>query len=94
MRAARERPNAPIMCITPSITAGRRLGLVWGVHSVVGDFIHSVDDIGDVAVKAAVESGIAHDGQALVITAGMPFGKVGSTNMVRVVRVGGETGTQ
>ena len=94
LRAARERPNAPIMCITPSITAGRRLGLVWGVHSVVGDFIHSVDDIGDVAVKAAVESGIAHDGQALVITAGMPFGKVGSTNMVRVVRVGGETGTQ
>ncbi len=94
LRAARERPNAPIMCITPSVTAGRRLGLVWGVHSVVGDFIHSVDDIGDVAVKAAVEAGIAHDGQALVITAGMPFGKVGSTNMVRVVWVGGETGTQ
>jgi len=94
MRAARERPNAPIMCITPSITAGRRLGLVWGVHAVVGDFIHSVDDIGDVAVKAAVETNIAHDGQALVITAGMPFGKVGSTNMVRVVWVGGETGTQ
>jgi pyruvate kinase len=94
LRAARERPDAPIMCITPSIAAGRRLGLVWGVHSVVGDFIHSVDDIGDVAVKAAVESGIGRDGQALVITAGMPFGKVGSTNMVRVVWIGGETGAQ
>lgn len=94
LRAARERPNAPIMCITPNINAGRRLGLVWGVHAVVGDFIHSVDDIGDVAVKAAVETGIGHEGQALVITAGMPFGKVGSTNMVRVVWIGGETGTQ
>jgi pyruvate kinase len=94
MRAARERPDAPIMCITPNIVAGRRLGLAWGVHSVVGDFIHSVDDIGDVAVKAAVSSGIGHDGQALVITAGMPFGKVGSTNMVRVVWIGGETSAQ
>ena len=94
LRAARERPDSPVMCITPNIAAGRRMGLVWGVHAVVGDFIHSVDDIGDVAVDAAVKSGIAHDGQSLVITAGMPFGKVGSTNMVRVVWVGGETGMQ
>lgn len=94
LRAARERPDSPVMCITPNVAAGRRMGLVWGVHAVVGDFIHSVDDIGDVAVDAAVKSGIAKDGQALVITAGMPFGKVGSTNMVRVVWVGGETGMQ
>lgn len=94
LRAARERPDAPIMCITPNIVAGRRLGLVWGVHAVVGDFIHSVDDIGDVAVKAAVKCKIGGDGQALVITAGMPFGKVGSTNMVRVVWIGDETGAQ
>ncbi|MDX2224295.1 MAG: pyruvate kinase, partial [Rhodospirillaceae bacterium] len=44
LRAARERPAVPILCITPSMGAGRRLGLVWGVHAVVGDFIHSVDD--------------------------------------------------
>jgi len=94
LRAARERPDAPIMCITPNIVAGRRLGLVWGVHAVVGDFIHSVDDIGDVAVKAAVKCKIGGDGQALVITAGMPCGKVGSTNMVRVVWIGDETGAQ
>ena len=93
LRAAQERPDVPILCITPSLAAGRRLGLVWGVHAVVGDFIHSVDDIGEVAVKAAVESGIGEDGQALVITAGMPFGKVGSTNMVRVMWIGGETET-
>jgi pyruvate kinase len=92
LRAAKERPDVPILCITPSLAAGRRLGLVWGVHAIVGDFIHSVDDIGDVAVKAAVAAGIGQDGQPLVITAGMPFGKVGSTNMVRVVWIGGETG--
>jgi len=75
------------------LSAGRRLGLVWGVHALVGDFIHKVDDIGDVAVKGAAKCGIGQDGQALVITAGMPFGKVGSTNMVRVVWIGGETST-
>ncbi len=91
LRAAQERPEVPILCITPSLSAGRRLGLVWGVHALVGDFIHSVDDIGDVAVKGAQRCGIGKDGQALVITAGMPFGKVGSTNMVRVVWIGGET---
>ena len=91
LRAAQERPEVPILCITPSLNAGRRLGLVWGVHALVGDFIHSVDDIGDVAVKGAQRCGIGKDGQALVITAGMPFGKVGSTNMVRVVWIGGET---
>jgi len=93
LRAAQERPEAPILCITPNLSAGRRLGLVWGVHAVVGDFIHSVDDIGDVAVKAALQCGIGQDGEALIITAGMPFGKVGSTNMVRVVWIGGETAT-
>ena len=93
LRAAQERPDVPILCITPSLAAGRRLGLVWGVHALVGDFIHSVDDIGDVAVKGAQRAGIGKEGQALVITAGMPFGKVGSTNMVRVVWIGGETKT-
>ena len=93
LRAAQERPDVPILCITPSIAAGRRLGLVWGVQALVGDFIHSVDDIGDVAVRGAQRCGIGKDGQALVITAGMPFGKVGSTNMVRVVWIGGETKT-
>jgi len=91
LRAAQERPDVPILCITPSLSAGRRLGLVWGVHALVGDFIHSVDDIGDVAVQGAQRCGIGKEGQALVITAGMPFGKVGSTNMVRVVWIGGET---
>ncbi len=93
LRAAQERPDVPILCITPSLHAGRRLGLVWGVHALVGDFIHSVDDIGDVAVRGAQRCGIGKEGQALVITAGMPFGKVGSTNMVRVVWIGGETKT-
>jgi pyruvate kinase len=92
LRAAQERPDVPVLCITPRLDVGRRLGLVWGVHAVVGDFIHSVDDIGDVAVKAALATGISKDGQPLIITAGMPFGKVGSTNMVRVVWVGSETG--
>ncbi|MBD25844.1 MAG: pyruvate kinase [Candidatus Marinimicrobia bacterium] len=90
LRAAQERPDAPILCVTPNLEAGRRMGLVWGVHALVGNFIHKVDDIGDVAVKSAKKCGIGQDGQALVITAGMPFGKVGSTNMVRVVWLGDE----
>ncbi len=93
LRAAQERPGVPILCITPSLKVGRQVGLVWGVHALVGDFIHKVDDIGDVAVKGAVQCGIGQNGHALVITAGMPFGQVGSTNMVRVVWIGDETST-
>jgi pyruvate kinase len=88
LRAARERPPARILCLTPSEDVARRFALVWGVHSVV-NLDHTPDEhIGSTAISFAKSEHIATDGDVLVVTAGVPFGTVGSTNMIRVVRIG------
>ncbi len=88
LRAARERPPARILCLTPSEDVARRFALVWGVHSVV-NLSHTPDeDIGTMAMETAVSEGLGTDDDVLIVTAGIPFGTVGSTNMIRVVRIG------
>jgi pyruvate kinase len=88
LRAARERPPARVLCLTPSEAVARRFALVWGVHAVVNDGHTPDEDIGSMAIETAVAEGLAQTNDALVVTAGVPFGTVGSTNMIRVVRVG------
>ena len=87
-RAARERPEAPILSLTPSINTARRLALVWGVHSVQSTDIDRVRDMVEQACRLAVEEGFANPGQPLAITAGMPFGHSGTTNLLRIAWVG------
>jgi pyruvate kinase len=89
LRAARERPDVPVICLTPSLDTARRLAIVWGVHS-----IHTTDarDFLDMVEKAshhAVKDGFAAKGDRIVITAGFPFGTPGSTNILRIARVEG-----
>ena len=86
-RAARERPAAPILSLTPHITAARRLALVWGVHSVLSEDVDHVEEMVDTACSAAVAEGFANAGDTIVIMAGMPFGVSGTTNMLRIARV-------
>jgi pyruvate kinase len=88
LRAARERPPSRILCLTPSETVARQFALVWGVHSVV-NIDHTPDeDLGVEAVEMALKEKLGKDGDTLVVTAGVPFGTVGSTNMIRVMRIG------
>jgi pyruvate kinase len=87
LRAARERPRAPIIAATPSLQTARRMALVWGAHAVVCPDINSVDEMVDQAIKIAVQEGFARQGDNIVITAGIPFGKSGGTNMLRVAVV-------
>jgi pyruvate kinase len=87
LRAARERPRAPIICATPSLQTARRMALVWGAHAVVTPDIASVDEMVDQAVAIAVQEGFAEEGEHIVITAGIPFGRSGGTNMLRVARI-------
>ena len=54
LRAARERPRAPIICATPSIDTARRMALVWGAHAVVTPVFSCVDEMVDQAVNIAV----------------------------------------
>lgn len=85
LRAARERPIVPILALTPSPETARRLAQVWGVHAIVSEDLH--DDF-EVMVRKAIEisvrEGFAVPGQRMVITAGLPFGTPGATNILRI----------
>ncbi len=87
LRAARERPQAPILGLTPEIATARRLALAWGVHCVqTGDVVN----FGQMVRKArrlAVREGFAGHGDRLVVTAGVPFGTPGATNVLRIAEI-------
>ncbi len=87
LRAARERPTVPIIGLTPRVDTARRLALVWGVHSAQTADCHSFREMVDTALSAACEEGFAEAGDALVITAGVPFGTPGATNILRIAWV-------
>ncbi len=87
MRAARERSSAPIIAPTPSVETSRRLCLVWGIHSVPTEDIRDFDDMVKRASQIARQEGFAQAGERIVITAGVPLGTTGATNMLRVAFV-------
>jgi pyruvate kinase len=87
LRAARERPSAPILSITPRPETARRLALVWGVHSTVSPDVANVDEMVAAACRIALAEGFADAGDQVAIAAGMPFGESGSTNLLRVAEV-------
>lgn len=87
LRAARERPQAPILSLTPSLDTARRLALVWGIHSVQTPDVEQVREMVDRACEVALEERFAEVGETVVIMAGMPFGISGTTNLLRIVQV-------
>lgn len=89
LRAVRERPMVPVLCLTSEIDTARRLQLSYGVHAVVTEDIANFTEMVQKAVYIAYAHGIAEKGQRLVITAGVPFGTPGNTNVVRIAWVEG-----
>jgi len=87
MRAARERPQTPIVALSPVIATARRLAIVWGLHCVFGDEPPSLEGMIDRACAVASQEGFAAPGQRIIITAGVPFGAPGATNMLRIAYV-------
>ncbi|MBV8778476.1 MAG: pyruvate kinase [Alphaproteobacteria bacterium] len=87
LRAARERPAAPILAMTPHLATARRLALLWGAHCVHSADIRGFQDMVQKAVRAAQHEDIAQPGQRIVITAGVPFGTPGATNILRIAWV-------
>ncbi len=92
LRAARERPDVPVIGLTPNVTTARRLAVVWGVHSIVTQDARDVMDMAERAGAHVIEDGFAAPGDRIVITAGFPFGTPGSTNILRIARVEGPDG--
>ncbi|HEY2133848.1 MAG TPA: pyruvate kinase [Acetobacteraceae bacterium] len=86
LRTARERPEAPILGLTPSERTARRLAVVWGVHAVVTPETHSMSETVTKAAKLAVQEGLSPHGTEIVVIAGVPFGQPGTTNALRVAR--------
>ena len=88
LRTARERPEAPILCLTPYEATAGRLSVVWGVHALQTTLAPDVTTMTDMACRAAVQEGFAVAGDYVVIAAGVPFGHSGTTNLLRIAKVG------
>ena len=82
LRAARERPEAPVLSLTTHKATARRLALVWGVHSVHIEEVVDVPQMTTSACATALREGFAASGQSIVAIAGIPFGTPGTTNLM------------
>jgi pyruvate kinase len=90
LRIARERPDCPILGLAGTMPTARRLALVWGVRAIVADQgsdAVTLEHVVQAAADAARDDGLAVIGEAVVVVAGLPFGKAGSTNNLRIMRV-------
>jgi pyruvate kinase len=85
---ARCRPRAPILAVTPRPRVARRLMVVWGVTPVLMEPAQNTDDMMEKAVGVAVKAGFVEPGGLAVLTAGVPVGQPGTTNLLRVTTVG------
>ena len=87
-RMARQRPDIPVLSLTPILEVARRMVVAYGVHSVhapeiQGDFSGPVPH----ACRILQEQKIAQKGDPFIMTAGVPFGTPGSTNLLRIAEV-------
>ncbi|HQT74079.1 MAG TPA: pyruvate kinase [Acidiphilium sp.] len=87
LRVARERPDCPVIGLTPSTITARRLAAVWGVHAVVAQDVGSMTEAVALSARVARQEGFAQPGEEIVVVAGVPFGQSGTTNALRVARV-------
>lgn len=88
MRVARERPNVPIITLTPIPATARRLALAWGQHCVLTPNADDLEHMIETACQFASSEGFAEEGERIIITVGVPLGAPGATNMLRIAQVG------
>ncbi|UAL46508.1 pyruvate kinase [Sutcliffiella horikoshii] len=82
------RPKAPIVAVTSCEAVSRKLALVWGVYPRIGREATSTDEMLEVAVEESLNTGIVSHGDLIVITAGVPVGEKGTTNLMKIHVVG------
>jgi pyruvate kinase len=81
---ARHRPKAPIIAVSPSEKSLRKLQLIRGVTTILSACAPTMDEQLDSSINAARQAGLVQNGDLVVITAGMPIGTTGTTNMLKV----------
>lgn len=84
---SKHRPKAPIIAITAHDHVMKRLTLVRGVTPLKGEPVTSTDDLFDMSIQRAVEARLIQRGDYIVISAGVPIGKAGATNLIRIHEV-------
>lgn len=82
------RPKAPIIAVTNSERVAHKLCIAWGVMPVLGKMAETTDEMFDLAIEGAVQSGLVKKGELVVITAGLPVAEAGTTNLLQVQVVG------
>ncbi|WP_112181599.1 MULTISPECIES: pyruvate kinase [Paraliobacillus] len=82
------RPEAPIIAVTFDERISRRLSLVWGVQSILGELAYSTDDVLDLAIQKGLSAGHFNYGDRVIITAGVPVGESGTTNLMKIHIIG------
>ncbi len=87
LRVARERPDCPVLGLTPDVATARRMAFTWGVHALITPLTHSMTETVSRAVRLVQQEGFARPGEEIVVVAGIPFGKPGTTNALRVASV-------
>lgn len=88
MRASRQRPVCPLLGLTPLESTARMATLFWGVRSIKTPDLTSNDDMVNKASNLASKYGFVKDGDRMIVTAGLPLGKPGRTNVLRLAVVG------
>ena len=87
-RIAKERPSMPILALTPIEATARRMTLTWGLHPIVVPDAKSLDDMMMQAGEIAYKEEFAKPGEKILISAGVPIGSPGTTNLLRVATLG------
>ena len=82
------RPQQPIIACVRKEQVQRQLSLSWGITSLMMPLAHSTDELIEMSTALAKENGFLHDGELAVVTAGVPVGISGTTNMIKIHMVG------
>jgi pyruvate kinase len=87
-KVAKYRPHADIIAVTSKKRILRKLLLVWGVTPILGRVVNNTDDMLQEAIQRSVDAGLVQDGDLVILTAGVPVGISGTTNLIKVEVVG------
>ena len=86
---SRFHPGTPIVACLLDQQVRRQMALYWGVAPIMMPYVNSTDELVSKAVEAAEAAGLVNRGDLAVVTAGVPVGLAGTTNMIRIQQVGG-----
>jgi len=85
---AKYRPGCPVIAVTSTDECSRKLTLVWGVYPIVGKKATSIDEVLQESVEESVKHQYVGHGDVVIITAGVPVGEAGTTNLMKIHVIG------